>query len=72
MKTKITFRDSELSTKVGIIDLHLTRWTFCIANMTENYFDSYGCPSLKKLIKFKNNRNEKRVIWEYNNQEKDS
>ena len=49
---KQKFRDSELSTKDGIVDLHLNSGTFCIAYVRENYFDSYGCPSSKKLIEF--------------------
>ena len=72
MKTKNKFRDSELSKKDGIVDLHLTSGTFCIAYLREKLFDSFVCPSPKKLTKFNNNRNGNCVLWEYKNQAKDS
>ena len=67
---QILYDVGELSTKDGIVDLHLTRGRFCMANIREDCFDSYGCPSPKKLIKYISNRTGNCVFWEYKNQKK--
>ena len=66
---QILYDVGELSTKDGIVDLHLTRGRFCIACKREIYFDSYGAPSPKKVMKYNNNRNGNCGFWEYKHQE---
>ena len=51
-KVGIYLRDGPFSTDIGIVNLHPSRGSHWICYKNENYFDSYGCVSPKKLSKF--------------------
>ena len=49
-------RDGPFKSDIGIVNLHPTKGTHWIANIDENYSDSYGC-SPQKLSKLITKRN---------------
>ena len=48
----IYLRDGPFESDIGIINLHPSKGTHRVCYINENYFDSYGCVSPKKLSKF--------------------
>ena len=48
----IYLRDGPFESDIGIINLHPSKGTHWVCYINENYFDSYGCVSPKKLSKF--------------------
>ena len=53
----IYLRDGPFSSDIGIVNLHPSKGTHWVCYINENYFDSYGCVSPKKLSKFIIKRN---------------
>ena len=51
-----------ITTKVGNPDLHSSKTTQCVLYLVENYFDSYGRPTPKKIPIFLTGRNTKGVF----------
>ena len=45
-------RDGPFSSDIGILNSHPSKGTHWVTYINENYFDSYGCDSPKKLSKF--------------------
>ena len=48
----IYLRDDTFKSDVGIVNLHPLKGSHWVCYINENYFDSYGCVSPKKLSKF--------------------
>ena len=48
----IYLRDGSFSSDIGIVNLHPSKGTHWVCYTNQNYFDSYGCASPKKLSKF--------------------
>ena len=44
--------DGPFKTDIGIVNLHPSRGTHWVINIKYGYFDSYGCPPSKKLLKY--------------------
>ena len=65
-------RDGPFSSDIGIVNLHLSKGTHWVTYINENYIDSYGCLSPKKLSKFIVKRNEYCLYSEYQIQKNDS
>ena len=57
-KVGIYLRDGPFSSDIGRGNLHPTKGTHWVTYINENYFDSYGCASPKRLSEFIINRNE--------------
>ena len=53
----IYLRDGPFESDIGMINLHPSKGTHWVCYINENYFDSYGCVSPKKLSKFIIKRN---------------
>ena len=68
----IYLRDGLFSSNIGIVNLHPTKGTHWVCYISENYFDSYGCSSPKKLSKFIIKRNGHCLYSEYQIQKNDS
>ena len=68
----IYLRDGPFSSDIGIVNLHPLKGTHWVCYMNENYFDSYGCSSPKKLSKFIIKRNGYCLYSEYQIQKNDS
>ena len=68
----IYLRDGPFSSDIGIVNLHLSKGTHWVTYINENYFDSYGCLSPKKLSKFIVKRIEYCLYSEYQIQKNDS
>ena len=68
----IFLRDGPFSSDIGILNLHPSKGTHWVTYIDENYFDSYGCVSPKKLSKFIINRNGYCLYSEYQIQKNDS
>ena len=49
---EIYLRDGPFSSDIGIVNLHPSKGTHWVTYINENYFDSYGCVSLKKLSNY--------------------
>ena len=72
-KVGVYLTDGDFSSNCGILNLHPSKGTHWVCYIEECYFDSYGCPPLKKfLITFKvsienvfilNIRFEKKIIF---------
>ena len=69
---RIYLREGPFKTDIGIINLHPSKGTHWTCYVNENYFDSYGCVSPKKLSKFIMKRNEYCLYSEYQIQKNDS
>ena len=39
----IYLKDGLISTGIGLVSLHPSKGTHCVAYIIENFFDSYGC-----------------------------
>ena len=65
-------RDGPFESDIGIINLHPSKGTHWVCYINENYFDSYGCVSPKKLTKFIIKRNGYCLFSEYQIQKNDS
>ena len=48
----ICIRDGPFKSDIGIVSLHPSKCSHWVCYTYENYFDSYGCVSPKKLSKF--------------------
>ena len=48
----IYLRDGPFESDIGVINLHPSKGTHWVCYINENYFDSYGCVSPKKLSNF--------------------
>ena len=68
----IYLRDSSFKSDFGIVNLHPSKGTHWLCYINENYFDSYGCVSPKKLSKFNIKRNGYCLYSEYQIQKNDS
>ena len=68
----IYLRDGPFSSDIGIVNLHLPKGTHWVTYINENYFDSYGCVSPKKLSKYIIKRNGYCFYSEYRIQKNDS
>ena len=68
----IYLRDGPFKSDIGIVNLHPSRGTHWVTYINENYFDSYGCVSPKKLSKFTIKRNGYCLYSEYQIQKNDS
>ena len=68
----IYLRDGPFSSDIGIVNLHPSKGTHWVTYINENYFDSYGCVSPKKLSKFIIKRNGYCLYSEYQIQKNDS
>ena len=68
----IYLRDGPFSSVIGILNLHPLKGTHWVTYINENYFDSYGCVSPKKLSKFIIKRIEYCLYSEYQIQKNDS
>ena len=68
----IYLRDGPFSSDIGILNLHPSKGTHWVCYINENYFDSYGCVSSKKLSKFFIKRNGYCLYSEYQIQKNDS
>ena len=68
----IYLRDGLFESDIGIINLHPWKGTHWVCYIKENYFDSYGCVSPKKLSKFIIKRNGYCLYSEYQIQKNDS
>ena len=71
-KVGIYLRDGPFSSDIGIVNLHPSKGTHWVTYINENYFDSYGCVSPKKLSKFIIKRNKYCLYSEYQIQKNDS
>ena len=71
-KVGIYLRDGSFSSDIGIVNLHPSKGTHWVTYNNENYFDSYGCVSPKKLSKFIIKRNGYCLYSEYQIQKNDS
>ena len=69
---EIYLRDGPFSSDIGIVNLHPSKGTHWVTYINENYFDSYGCVSPKKLSKFIIKRNGYCLYSEYQIQKNDS
>ena len=69
---EIYLRNGPFSSDTGIVNLHPSKGSHWVAYINENYFDSYGCVSPKKLSKFIIKRNEFCLYSEYQIQKNDS
>ena len=68
----IYLRDGPFSSDIGVVNLHPLKGTLWVSYINENYFDSYGCVSPKKLSKFIIKRNGFCLYSEYQIQKNDS
>ena len=68
----IYLRDGPFLGDIGIVNLHPSKGTHWVTYINENYFDSYGCVSPKKLSKFIIKRNGYCLYSEYQIQKNDS
>ena len=68
----IYLRDGPFESDIGIVNLHPSKGTHWVCYINENYFDSYGCVSPKKLSKFIIKRNGYCLYSEYQIQKNDS
>ena len=53
----IYLRGGPFKSDSGIVNLHPSKGTHWVCYINENYFDSYGCVSPKKLSRFIKKRN---------------
>ena len=68
----IYLRDGPFESDIGIVNLHQSRGTHWVCYINENYFDSYGCVSPKKLSKFIIKQNGYCLYSEYQIQKNNS
>ena len=68
----IYLRDGPFESDIGIVNLHSSKGSHWVYYINENYFDSYGCVSPKKLSKFVIKRNGYCLYSEYQIQKDDS
>ena len=68
----IYLRDGSFLSDIGIVNLQPSKGTHWVTYINENYFDSYGCVSPKKLSKFIIKRNGYCLYSEYQIQKNDS
>ena len=45
-------RDDKFTTTSGIVNLHPTKGTYWVLYISNNYFDSYGCPPPINIMQF--------------------
>ena len=69
---EIYLRDGPFSSDIGIVNLHPSKGTHWVTYINENYFNSYGCVSPKKLSKFIIERNGYCLYSEYQIQTSDT
>ena len=72
LKVGIFLRDEIFSTNCGIVNLHPSRGTHWVLYIKDCYFDSYGCPPPKKLLKCLKKKHKKCIYSEYQIQKNDS
>ena len=68
----IYLRDGPFESDIGIVNLHPSKGKHWVTYINENYFDSYGCVSPKKLSKFIIKRNGYCLYSKYQIQKNDS
>ena len=71
-EVRIFMRDSNLSGDIGIVNLHPTKGTHWVLFINNYYFDSYGCPSPKNILKYIKFKYDKCIYSEYRTQKQDS
>ena len=71
LKVGTYLRKGNFSTNYGIVNLHPSRETLSICFIKDCYFDSYGFPPAKKLLKDLKNRHGKCIYSEYQIQKTD-
>ena len=64
--------DGPFSSDFGNVNLHPSKGTHWVGYVIENYFDSYGCVSPRKLSKFIIKRNGHCLYSQYQIQKNDS
>ena len=69
---KIYLRDGPFSSDIGVVNLHPLKGTHWVLYIKDCYFDSYGCPPPKKLLKYLKNKHKKCIYSEYQIQKIDS
>ena len=69
---KIYLRDGPFSSDIGIVNLHPSKGTHWVCYIKDCYFDSYGCPPPKKLLKYIKIKHKKSIYSEYQIQKNDS
>ena len=67
----VYLRDGPFETNIGIVNLHPSKGTHWVCYINENYFDSYGCVTPKKLSEFILKRNGYCLYSEYQIQKND-
>ena len=67
----IYLREGPFESNIGIVNLHPSKGTHSVCYINENYFDSYGCVSPKKLSKINIRRNGYCLYSEYQIQKND-
>ena len=68
----IFLRGGPFESDIGIVNLHPSKGTHWVTYINENYFDSYGCVSPKKLSEFIIKRNGYCLYSKYQLQKNDS
>ena len=68
----IYLRDGPFESNIGIVNVHPSKGKHWVTYINENYFDSYGCVSPKKLSNFIIKRNGYCLYSEYQIQKNDS
>ena len=71
-KVGIYLRDGVFLANDGIVYLHPSRGTQWVLYVKDCYFDSYGCPTPKKLPNYLKNKYKKCVYSEYQIEKNDS
>ena len=61
----IYLRDGPFESDVGTVNLHPYKGLHWVCYINENYFDSYGCEPLRKLLKYIKKRNGYCLFSEY-------
>ena len=68
----IYLRDGSFKSDIGVVNLHPSKGTHWVCYINENYFDSYGIVSPKKLSNFIIKQNGYCLYSEYQIQKNDS
>ena len=72
IKAGIFMRDSNITNEIAIVNLHPTKGTHWVLVIHNFYFDSYGCPPPKNVLKHVKSEYNKCIYSEYRIQKQDS
>ena len=64
-------RDSNITNEIAIVNLHPTKGTHWVLVIHNFYFDSYGCPPPKNVLKHVKSKYNKCIYSEYRIQKQD-